>query len=130
MLYLINLLHQTATNCFAFAFRDCCILSISYIKPRRCRQFMSTIECCILSIYYIKPRPIALHLHFATVVSYQSPTSNRDDAVNSCQPLKVVSYQSTTSNRDQLLCICISRLLYLINLLHQTATMPSIHVNH
>ena len=80
-----------------------CILSKFYIKPQlsRGRHYLSW--CCILSKFYIKPQQQRSLGFSYVVVSYRNSTSNHNDI-----PIPKSTPQ-----------------LYLIEILHQTTTVPS-----
>ena len=61
-LYLIEILHQTTTECSNCAPQCCCILSKFYIKPQRKALYGFYDTCCILSKFYIKPQLRWLHI--------------------------------------------------------------------
>ena len=79
-----------------------CILSKFYIKPQRSSRFPGSGRCCILSKFYIKPQP--------STVTYLSEI--------------VVSYRNSTSNHNSMFCLVVQMWLYLIEILHQTTTIP------
>ena len=57
-LFLINILHQTATYEDYLKAKQGCSLSIFYIKPQLFALFAMKQTRCSLSIFYIKPQPI------------------------------------------------------------------------
>ena len=101
-LYLIEILHQT-TTCRRFRNQIvCCILLKFYIKPQQRARHTLGHSCCILLKFYIKP---------------QHKTSR-------FRRLRVVSYWNSTSNHNSAFAIRLDTLLYLIEILHQTTTIP------
>ena len=77
-LFLINILHQTATRNDVSQHTWCCSLSIFYIKPQPVRRILQENECCSLSIFYIKPQRRSSCSFNGFVVPYQYSTSNRN----------------------------------------------------
>ena len=59
-LYLIEILHQTTTLHGVLGDELCCILSKFYIKPQRRSGQVAYLGRCILSKFYIKPQPLVL----------------------------------------------------------------------
>ena len=143
-MYLIEILHQTTTKTFAtrlsnrcilskfyikpqllltpVKFRGRCILSKFYIKPQPSPLFGWRVSCCILSKFYIKPQRFRRCENCFSVVSYRNSTSNHNRALRGSQNATVVSYRNSTSNHntaDPTACV---RVLYLIEILHQTTT--------
>ena len=127
MLYLIEILHQTTT------------IKPDYLNYRG----------CILSKFYIKPQLIILSCVFSLVVSYRNSTSNHNCGILRGQPVRVVSYRNSTSNHNESEPLNAQRhvvsyrnstsnhnnvfdtrsvtRLYLIEILHQTTTIPIIY---
>ena len=121
-----------------------CSLSIFYIKPQRCYVRDERPESCSLSIFYIKPQPnnyvkilegsCSLSIFYIKpqrpvhgdghppVVPYQYSTSNRNVQTADFRVDAVVPYQYSTSNRNCRVDGTPSIELFLINILHQTAT--------
>ena len=121
-----------------------CSLSIFYIKPQPSLLSLLLMFSCSLSIFYIKPQLFHCFCEIITVVPYQYSTSNRNYGVPFVCVSFVVPYQYSTSNRnfyvvDVPSCIVVpyqystsnrnswrntgfSVQLFLINILHQTAT--------
>ena len=56
-LFLISILHQTATKGYDSWSASCCSLSVFYIKPQLQLAFLVICFCCSLSVFYIKPQP-------------------------------------------------------------------------
>ena len=100
LLFLINILHQTATETS---------------RVKRCFS-------CSLSIFYIKPQPGKAGDRRYRVVPYQYSTSNRNDMAAFPKLPKVVPYQYSTSNRNLNSLSWNPMPLFLISILHQTAT--------
>ncbi len=143
-LYLIEILHQTTTAAAVFKIAKGCILSKFYIKPQlrlerelaRCSCILSKFyikpqrtarpyqnqRSCILSKFYIKPQQRIRHKIGHSVVSYRNSTSNHNAGPEGYEEMKVVSYRNSTSNHNWELIIWKNRLLYLIEILHQTTT--------
>ena len=121
-LYLIEILHQTTTAAAVFKIAKGCILSKFYIKPQL-RLERELARCsCILSKFYIKPQQRIRHKIGHSVVSYRNSTSNHNAGPEGYEEMKVVSYRNSTSNHNWELIIWKNRLLYLIEILHQTTT--------
>ena len=99
-LYLIEILHQTTTPKVITFRRHSCILSKFYIKPQHKVQSSLCKVSCILSKFYIKPQ--------------------RQSRFGWCHG--VVSYRNSTSNHNRSGQLKTSRMLYLIEILHQTTT--------
>ena len=143
-LYLLIILHQTATNqSLVFDFIGCiflssyikpqphdpyrayavsCIFLSSYIKPQLFGPFRSPSSRCIFLSSYIKPQPVAPLAASERVVSSYHPTSNRNSLpllANQAELyLLIILHQTATC--PAFFC-CWSR-LYLLIILHQTAT--------
>ena len=102
-LYFFLILHQTATKYGDFADRECCISSLSYIKPQLYLFAIVNAFCCISSLSYIKPQLVLLSTMKYQVVFLPYPTSNRN-------PSPGVNLEAQ---------------LYFFLILHQTATSTS-----
>ena len=101
---------------------DRCILSKFYIKPQPADEGMWMLPCCILSKFYIKPQ-LRLERELAyCVVSYRNSTSNHNPVGHTSAHFVVVSYRNSTSNHNHYYVFFPVRLLYLIEILHQTTT--------
>ena len=100
MLYLIEILHQTTTN----------------------NPSLDNSSSCILSKFYIKPQRAGRKRHSDVVVSYRNSTSNHNGPESRSPSGTVVSYRNSTSNHNFSRPILKFRLLYLIEILHQTTT--------
>ena len=146
-LYLIEILHQTTTDWTEIYFPIRCILSKFYIKPQQKSRNCPRPTSCILSKFYIKPQQRVRHRIGHSVVSYRNSTSNHNSvfAIKSATPVvsyrnstsnhngvnatmsggSVVSYRNSTSNHNLELQITEHNVLYLIEILHQTTTMPA-----
>ena len=100
-----------------------CILSKFYIKPQPkiCKSGMSS--SCILSKFYIKPQLSRMYSNLVKVVSYRNSTSNHNDPSRLISSAFVVSYRNSTSNHNFSYIIDITKVLYLIEILHQTTTL-------
>ena len=127
-LFLISILHQTATmnlaqieieSCSLSVFyikpqlvegngdgEDRCSLSVFYIKPQLNKNTYSCIKSCSLSVFYIKPQHARCSRKDQTVVPYQYSTSNRNREADSMLGRFVVPYQYSTSNRNRAECLC------------------------
>ena len=79
-----------------------CILSKFYIKPQHSQCHFVILGRCILSKFYIKPQ----HFDFEKRINY------------------VVSYRNSTSNHNKHSLHQKLNTLYLIEILHQTTTIP------
>ena len=81
---------------------------------------------CILSKFYIKPQLTYSAMCNEVVVSYRNSTSNHNlSSVRSASP-GVVSYRNSTSNHNGKPRRSTPGALYLIEILHQTTTLPAI----
>ena len=102
VLYLIEILHQTTT--FGDALKSAGKLYLIEILHQTTTLDAQSclVERCILSKFYIKPQPRAHVLDTRTVVSYRNSTSNHNSVLHSFSSLS----------------------LYLIEILHQTTTLP------
>ena len=100
MLYLIEILHQTTT----------------FVLPMR-RGIR-----CILSKFYIKPQLFMTMTFSNEVVSYRNSTSNHNAGGSKKRGCAVVSYRNSTSNHNSSECRTGCKVLYLIEILHQTTT--------
>ncbi len=103
-LYLIEILHQTTTIRANIAFN----------------------LRCILSKFYIKPQLINCSFSYIIVVSYRNSTSNHNATLARLFICRVVSYRNSTSNHNNAPIPKDERLLYLIEILHQTTTRQPI----
>ena len=143
-LFLISILHQTATVVRLWLHCLSCSLSVFYIKPQQKRCNNNESSGCSLSVFYIKPQQRWRHFQILWVVPYQYSTSNRNKWVilhwkkkvvpyqystsnrNVEEGLtnrrRVVPYQYSTSNRNTFSFYFFSIRLFLISILHQTAT--------
>ena len=143
-LYLIEILHQTTTHCKCIQFTLCCILSKFYIKPQheplashipRCcilskfyikpqqlREAHWELFRCILSKFYIKPQHLSQMIGPSSVVSYRNSTSNHNRIRLRFSERIVVSYRNSTSNHNKNNGATAIKMLYLIEILHQTTT--------
>ena len=147
-LYLIEILHQTTTHCKCIQFTLCCILSKFYIKPQheplashipRCCilskfYIKPQLRCilgytalgCILSKFYIKPQHLSQMIGPSSVVSYRNSTSNHNRIRLRFSERIVVSYRNSTSNHNKNNGATAIKMLYLIEILHQTTTLISV----
>ena len=99
-LYLIEILHQTTTRCAEV--------------DRHYR--------CILSKFYIKPQQGSRPESISSVVSYRNSTSNHNFSAFRELAHMVVSYRNSTSNHNTYDIDLTTKMLYLIEILHQTTT--------
>ena len=122
LLYLIEILHQTTTYERAAIPSLRCILSKFYIKPQLscCRHYFRRVVSYrnSTSNHNVENGKNTL----AAVVSYRNSTSNHNFAKSCILPFGVVSYRNSTSNHNLQPSILAVRLLYLIEILHQTTT--------
>ena len=122
VLYLIEILHQTTTARAALLPLRCCILSKFYIKPQPSARVRELLKGCILSKFYIKPQQRVRHNIGHSVVSYRNSTSNHNLVMlrvrTSALYLIEILHQTTTSPSIPSLAVP----LYLIEILHQTTT--------
>ena len=127
LLYLIEILHQTTTWKSFIVCNLGCILSKFYIKPQRWRRQKTRMRSCILSKFYIKPQLAASAKIACVVVSYRNSTSNHNFLANGwwfrVLYLIEILHQTTTSTA----CHTRQVLLYLIEILHQTTTCKHSH---
>ena len=79
---------------------------------------------CILSKFYIKPQPSRCRGIRFHVVSYRNSTSNHNSRYSDWLETFVVSYRNSTSNHNSTLKLGRVFTLYLIEILHQTTTLP------
>ena len=56
VLYIVRFLHQTTTFISSNQLYNCCISSVSYIKPQLHQAYDGPSLCCISSVSYIKPQ--------------------------------------------------------------------------
>ena len=126
-LYLIEILHQTTTQAPRTLAARRCILSKFYIKPQHYPMLFVDMSRCILSKFYIKPQ----HFDFEKRINYSCILSKfyikpqpAESAMSVCA---VVSYRNSTSNHNSRWIILNCRLLYLIEILHQTTTCSRWH---
>ena len=144
MLYLIEILHQTTTDCLSQNLQPS--LYLIEILHQTTTFFDNTLVlmCCILSKFYIKPQLRRQRSDFRCVVSYRNSTSNHNIMTALLNLRNVVSYRNSTSNHNKHLELRghygvvsyrnstsnhnIARYdptaieLYLIEILHQTTT--------
>ena len=99
-----------------------CILSKFYIKPQRTRRPKCSQSCCILSKFYIKPQHLSQMIGPSSVVSYRNSTSNHNRIRLRFSERIVVSYRNSTSNHNKNNGATAIKMLYLIEILHQTTT--------
>ena len=146
-LYLIEILHQTTTHCKCIQFTLCCILSKFYIKPQHEPLASHIPRCCILSKFYIKPqlRCILGYTALGCILSkfYIKPQQLREahwelfrcilskfyikpqHLSQMIGPSSVVSYRNSTSNHNKNNGATAIKMLYLIEILHQTTTVTA-----
>ena len=122
MLYLIEILHQTTTFC-----KSSWIAKGLYLIEILHQTTTSSIQRtppprCILSKFYIKPQPVIANAAAAAVVSYRNSTSNHNSPANGWWSrvlyLIEILHQTTTKYNY----LRQSNELYLIEILHQTTT--------
>ena len=122
LLYLIEILHQTTTRARITTLVDSCILSKFYIKPQLAKQ-MSDEE---LVVSYRNSTSNHNWKSFIVcnlvVVSYRNSTSNHNPVHEQKHCRKVVSYRNSTSNHNGRAGCKLGKMLYLIEILHQTTT--------
>ena len=126
-LFLISILHQTATDYYIPISRRSCSLSVFYIKPQPYDRLSAWYGGCSLSVFYIKPQPMTCAACGSTVVPYQYSTSNRNIIYATCvvSRLFLISILHQTATERQV--DVGTRELFLISILHQTATIKNIH---
>ena len=146
-LYLIEILHQTTTFWFWEAYQLRCILLKFYIKPQpasfpsrlfrvvsywnstsnhnggsRYSDWLEVVSYWNSTSNHNNTIP---QLAIASVVSYWNSTSNHNTETTFSQEPCVVSYWNSTSNHNEIVAISTKRMLYLIEILHQTTTFAS-----
>ena len=99
-----------------------CILSKFYIKPQQLREAHWELFRCILSKFYIKPQHLSQMIGPSSVVSYRNSTSNHNRIRLRFSERIVVSYRNSTSNHNKNNGATAIKMLYLIEILHQTTT--------
>ena len=147
-MYLIEILHQTTTPLHTRYNFIGCILSKFYIKPQlRHKAAVFPIVVSYRNSTSNHNYKWAVQLrrgvvsyrnstsnHNATavrskssqVVSYRNSTSNHNKSLISMLQSEVVSYRNSTSNHNWQLRWVISKVLYLIEILHQTTTTTQV----
>ena len=100
LLYIIFILHQTATWVTSLIVKHRCISSSSYIKPQLNALFRFAFRCCISSSSYIKPQHGLRHGKHGGVVYHLHPTSNRNYNSEIYCCANVVYHLHPTSNRN------------------------------
>ena len=80
------------------------------------------VQSCILLKFYIKPQLLGCSSCFTYVVSYWNSTSNHNFGWQREHLFKVVSYWNSTSNHNVPVSGDLAKVLYLIEILHQTTT--------
>ena len=122
-LFLISILHQTATATLACRPSPCCSLSVFYIKPQHNVPSVRTRLGCSLSVFYIKPQRGARQpddpLRCSLSVFYIKPQRRRR-RLSSASRLFLISILHQTATYTILFSGVFS--LFLISILHQTAT--------
>ena len=103
-----------------------CILSKFYIKPQQLREAHWELFRCILSKFYIKPQHLSQMIGPSSVVSYRNSTSNHNRIRLRFSERIVVSYRNSTSNHNKNNGATAIKMLYLIEILHQTTTLISV----
>ena len=121
-LYLIEILHQTTTKTFATRLSNRCILSKFYIKPQPTTINTGSLIVVSYRNSTSNHNRSASHTAPTEVVSYRNSTSNHNLFTINCQRFSVVSYRNSTSNHNYLAPFRKMRVLYLIEILHQTTT--------
>ena len=102
-----------------------CILSKFYIKPQQLREAHWELFRCILSKFYIKPQHLSQMIGPSSVVSYRNSTSNHNRIRLRFSERIVVSYRNSTSNHNKNNGATAIKMLYLIEILHQTTTVTA-----
>ena len=105
-----------------------CILSKFYIKPQQLNWEKEVPVRCILSKFYIKPQPAIANASAAAGCILSKFYIKPQPADSPRARPKVVSYRNSTSNHNLLLPKSSSSWLYLIEILHQTTTIPSEYI--
>ena len=103
-----------------------CILSKFYIKPQQLREAHWELFRCILSKFYIKPQHLSQMIGPSSVVSYRNSTSNHNKnngatAIKMLYLIEILHQTTTDSESDTY-----AGRLYLIEILHQTTTLISV----
>ena len=100
-----------------------CSLSVFYIKPQHILKLFYTFASCSLSVFYIKPQLYAIYDVVCSVVPYQYSTSNRNRSPRYASKLLLflisILHQTATTTLSTLTV----PVLFLISILHQTATI-------
>ena len=100
MLYLISFLYQTTTIWFHCMVKHLLYLISFLYQTTTLVVVTSLTDCCILSLSYIKPQQIIQNIYNFYVVSYLFPISNHNyiNYLLSLQRLYLISflYQTTT----------------------------------
>ena len=102
MLFLINILHQTATRTGIALAGFSCSLSIFYIKPQLWFSVHVLREVVPYQYSTSNRNLVREALTVGYVVPYQYSTSNRNYAFTFLVFVVVVPYQYSTSNRNRI----------------------------
>ena len=151
MLYLIEILHQTTTLISVSSFSTSCILSKFYIKPQLPVALLryvvvvsyrnstsnhnsgTTTPNSALVVSYRNStsnhNQNTRSIGRSIVVSYRNSTSNHNSVIINLFSTPVVSYRNSTSNHNNGCVFSCDGLLYLIEILHQTTTIPLTRIN-
>ena len=123
LLYLIEILHQTTTLSAISLLRFLLYLIEILHQTTTLRSRKTKGRGCILSKFYIKPQHVCCQIADCPVVSYRNSTSNHNGKGWLNRYDAVVSYRNSTSNHNSGTNPPFFRLLYLIEILHQTTTV-------
>ena len=122
LLYLIEIPHQTTTcDSRLFNVSRLYLIEIPH-QTTTSGAFFSQAYGCILSKFHIKPQLLEICSKSSIVVSYRNSTSNHNHIVWRTFVELVVSYRNSTSNHNLQIPRRSPRLLYLIEIPHQTTT--------
>ena len=122
MLFLISILHQTATKELMHLLHTCCSLSVFYIKPQQLGSPCRRGRVVPYQYSTSNRNSSSSAVRYPRVVPYQYSTSNRNPERSDKSLASVVPYQYSTSNRNPKRMFNQFGALFLISILHQTAT--------
>ena len=123
LLFLINILHQTAT--YDVVCKLCWVVPYQYSTSNRNDNICYMRSLSVVPYQYSTSNRNSNEDNQVhdTVVPYQYSTSNRNRRCLQRRLFSVVPYQYSTSNRNVAGTVFFQMLLFLINILHQTATL-------
>ncbi len=124
-LYLIEILHQTTTPTASHLSSGGCILSKFYIKPQLTGRTLNGFDVVSYRNSTSNHNRVLVATCGAGVVSYRNSTSNHNSRRGKLARPRVVSYRNSTSNHNGFESQDYLKMLYLIEILHQTTTPQS-----